>query len=126
MSDIITLIYIYSILIFKNISIYFFIFLKLFRVFILIRMLFEQLILFNQYKWPLSFIRIITNPFFKFWRKLLPKVRLPNRKFPFFEVQTLIGLNFFNKFITICEQYLPILLNNVDLKLKTLIYNYTL
>lgn len=125
MSDLIALIYIYSIILLKNISIYFFIFLKLFRVFILIRMLFEQLVLFNQYKWPLSFIIIITNPFFQFWRKLLPKIRLPNRHFPFFEIQSLIGLNFFNKFITVLEQYLPIILQAIDLKLKTLIYNYT-
>lgn len=124
MSDLLALIYIYSIILIKTICIYFFVFLKLFRVFILIRMLFEQLILFNQYKWPLSFIRIITNPFFQFWRKLLPKIRLSNRRLPFFEVQTLIGLNFFNKFILLIEQYLPIILQQIDIKLKNLIYTY--
>jgi hypothetical protein len=39
-------------------------------------MTFEQMPLFNPYIWPLSVIRVYTIPYFMFWFKLIPPLRL--------------------------------------------------
>lgn len=91
----------------KSLTFYILLILKIYRILLIIRLFLDQLILFNQYKWPLSIIRLLTNPFFRFWKRLLPKVRLPNKRLPFFEVQMLIALNVYNKILVLFERFIP-------------------
>lgn len=49
---------------------------KFYRVLCYTQITFDQLPLFNPYLWPVAPIRILTNPYFRFWRKILPPVRI--------------------------------------------------
>lgn len=49
---------------------------RFYKGLIFTKLLFDQLPLFNPYKWPLSMVRILTEPWFQFWRKYFPPARL--------------------------------------------------
>ena len=51
--------------------------LKTYRVLCLLYIFLSQIPDINPYKWPSSFLRIITRPYFKFWEKLIPIITLP-------------------------------------------------
>lgn len=53
-----------------------YIFGRFYKGLIFTKLLFDQLPLFNPYKWPLSMVRILTEPWFRFWRKYFPPARL--------------------------------------------------
>ena len=55
---------------------YTYILLKVYRILCFSKITFDQLPFLNPYKWPLSLIRIITKPYFKFWSQILPNLRL--------------------------------------------------
>jgi hypothetical protein len=48
---------------------------KFFKVLCFSKMTFEWLPMINPYIWPFSFFKIITNPYFKFWSKILPSLK---------------------------------------------------
>ncbi len=58
-----------------------YIFGRFYKGLIFTKLLFDQLPLFNPYKWPLSMVRIITEPWFRFWRKYFPPARLGKHGF---------------------------------------------
>lgn len=63
--------------------------LRIYRVLCFVKITFEQLPMYNPYKWPLSFIRVLTRPYLAFWDKFLPNVRFGNMTF---EISTMVAL----------------------------------
>lgn len=58
-----------------------FILLKLYRTLCYTQIIFEMLPLYNPYYWPLNTLRVLTRPYFRFWRKVLPPVIIAGRGF---------------------------------------------
>lgn len=52
-----------------------YIFLKIYRILCFVKLTFDQLPLFNPYYWPLSAVRILTTPYFRFCSNFLPPLR---------------------------------------------------
>lgn len=65
-----------SLLIFvSNFLYYFLIFLKFYRVLCFSKITFDGLPMINPYIWPFSIFRILTKPYFKFWKKTFPNLQ---------------------------------------------------
>ena len=47
--------------------------LKIYRILCYSKITFDQLPLANPYTWPVAFFRIVTQPYFRFWARLLFK-----------------------------------------------------
>ncbi len=70
---------------------YIYLLLKIYRLLCFAKITFDLMPLYNPYKWPLSFIRIITRPYLSFWGKLLPNIKIGIMSF---EISTIIALEF--------------------------------
>ena len=75
--------------------------LKIFRILCFSKVTFDQLPLLNPYKWPLSFFRVATKPYFKFWSTLLPSLKLGKVSY---DVSTIFGLEALSSFIFLSLQ----------------------
>lgn len=73
-----------------------YILLKAYRIICYTKIVFDQLPYFNPYQWPLSIIRKLTNPYFKFWSKILPLLRVGRSPF---EISTIISLELLSTLI---------------------------
>ena len=77
--------------------------LKIYRILCFSKITFDQLPLLNPYKWPISFFRVVTRPYFKFWQKLLPSLRLGKVSY---DVSTILGLEALSSLIFLSLQLL--------------------
>lgn len=66
-----------------------YVFLKTYRIVCFTKLTFDQLPLFNPYRWPLSIIRLLTKPYFKFWSKLIPAVKVGRGSY---DISSIVGL----------------------------------
>nr|QOU10651.1 photosystem I assembly protein Ycf19 [Poteriospumella lacustris] len=85
---------------------------KFYRGLLYTKLLFDQLPLFNPYKWPLSIIRILTDPWFRFWRKHFPPARVRGQGFDISGLIAFESLEIFLKFISFLKLLLLIRLQN--------------
>jgi len=76
--------------------------LKVYRILCFSKITFDQLPLLNPYKWPLSFFRIVTRPYFKFWSKILPSLKLGKISY---DVSTILGLEALSSLIFLSVQF---------------------
>jgi len=81
---------------------YIYLLLKIFRIFCFTKITLDQLPFFNPYKWPISLIRIITKPYFKFWSKLLPNLKLGKVSY---DVSSILGLEVLSGLIYLSLQF---------------------
>lgn len=88
-----------------------YIFLKLYRILCFIKLTFDQLPLFNPYYWPLSAIRILTNPYFQFCSKIVPTLRFGRYSY---NASVLIALEMLMAFITIVIRLRFFILNHAQ------------
>ncbi len=70
---------------------YIYLLIKIYRILCFAKITFDQLPLYNPYKWPLSFIRILTRPYLSFWSRFLPNLRFGNMTY---EIATIVALEF--------------------------------
>ncbi len=70
--------------------------LKIFRVFCFTKVTFEQLPLFNPYRWPLSFIRIVTRPYLGLFSKRIPNLKIGMMSY---DISTVISLQLLSSII---------------------------
>jgi hypothetical protein len=66
-----------------------FVFIKIYRIICFAKLTFDQLPLFNPYRWPLSFIRLMTKPYFAFWAQLIPAIKLGRGSY---DISAIVGL----------------------------------
>lgn len=81
---------------------YLYLLLKIYRVLCFSKITFDQLPVINPYKWPASFIRIVTKPYFKFWSKLLPNLKIGSGSY---DISTIIGLEVLNNVIALSYKF---------------------
>lgn len=75
--------------------------LKIYRILCFSKITFDQLPLLNPYKWPLAFFRIVTQPYFRFWARLLPTMKLGNSTY---DISIILGLEAISCFIFLSVQ----------------------
>jgi hypothetical protein len=75
--------------------------LKIFRILCFSKVTFDQLPLLNPYKWPLSFFRVATKPYFQVWSRILPSLRLGKVSY---DVSTILGLEILSSLIFLSVQ----------------------
>ena len=80
---------------------YIYVLIKIYRVLCFSKITFDQLPMFNPYTWPFSVIRIITQPYFKFWSKLLPNLKLGKISY---DVSAILGLELLSGLLFLCSQ----------------------
>lgn len=76
---------------------YLYLLIKIYRVLCFSKLTFDQLPLLNPYRWPFSFVRVVTKPYFKFWAKLLPNLRIGSGSY---DISAIIGLEMLNALIS--------------------------
>ena len=89
------LIHFYSIV--AELITYLYLILKIYRILCFSKITFDQMPRINPYKWPFSFIRITTNPYFKFWSLLMPKLRIGSGSY---DISSIIGLEMLSTLIS--------------------------
>lgn len=78
---------------------YFYLFVKFYKVLCYSKMTFEWLPMINPYVWPFSFFQVLTGPYFSFWAKVLPSLRLENSSL---EVSGIVALEALNSILYFC------------------------
>jgi hypothetical protein len=80
---------------------YFYIFLKFFKVLCYSKMTFEWLPMINPYVWPFSLFNVLTAPYFAFWARVLPSVKLERTSV---EISGIIAIEALNSIVFFCVQ----------------------
>jgi hypothetical protein len=75
---------------------YFYVFLKFFKVLCYSKLTFEWFPMINPYVWPFSIFQTITGPYFAFWARVLPNIKLEKSSL---EVSNIIALESLNSFV---------------------------
>jgi hypothetical protein len=103
---------IYSVTLFLlNSSSYIYLFVKFYRVLCYSKMTFEWLPMINPYIWPFSFFRILTDPYFYFWAKLLPSIKFEKSSV---DISGIVGLEVLNSFIHILVRVTNLLIGVLE------------
>ena len=98
---------------------YLYIFVKFYKVLCYSKMTFEWLPMINPYVWPFSFFKLVTDPYFNIWAKLLPSIKFEKRSVDISAIIALESLNTIvfllvvlaNECLVILEETEKILLN---------------
>lgn len=86
---------------------YLYILLKFYKVLCYSKMTFEWLPMINPYVWPFSVFHVLTGPYFSFWSKILPSIKLDKSSV---EISGIIALEALNSLIYFCVRFTNILL----------------
>jgi len=86
---------------------YLYILLKFYKVLCYSKMTFEWLPMVNPYVWPFSLFHVLTSPYFGFWSKILPSIKLDKSSV---EISGIIALEALNSLIYFCVRFTNILL----------------
>ena len=113
-----TLVHYLSIILINFIS-YAYVFAKLYKVLCFSKLTFDWLPMINPYVWPFSFFKLVTDPYFKIWAKILPSVKFEKRSVDISAIIALESLNTIvfllvvlaNEFLVILEETEQVLLN---------------
>lgn len=90
---------------------YIYLLIKVYRILCFSKITFDQLPIINPYKWPLSLIRITTKPYFKFWSKLLPTLKLGKVSY---DISAIIGLEMLSCLLSVSLQFRALSLAEVE------------
>jgi hypothetical protein len=80
-------------------------------------MTFEWLPMINPYVWPFSVFNVLTGPYFAFWARVLPSVKLERTSV---EISGIIGVEALNSVVFFCIQavnYLIYILEQLEEKI---------
>ena len=98
-----------------NIVSYLYILLKFYKVLCYSRMTFDWMPMINPYIWPFSFFQLMTGPYFAFWSKILPNLKLEKSSI---EISGIVGLEALNALIYFCVRFTNILIVLLEEKEK--------
>jgi hypothetical protein len=88
----------YLLMLLSDVIAYTYTLLKIFRILCFSKITFDQLPLVNPYKWPISFFRVVTMPYFRLWSKLLPTLKFGKGSY---DISTIIGLEALGSLISL-------------------------
>jgi uncharacterized protein YggT (Ycf19 family) len=98
-----------------NVVSYLYILLKFYKVLCYSRMTFDWMPMINPYIWPFSFFQLMTGPYFAFWSKILPNLKLEKSSI---EISGIVGLEALNALIYFCVRFINILIVLLEEKEK--------
>jgi hypothetical protein len=96
---------------------YSYIFLKFFKVLCYSKMTFEWLPMINPYVWPFSVFNVLTGPYFGFWARVLPSIKMERTSV---EISGIIAIEALNSIVFFCMQatnYLIAILEELEEKI---------
>lgn len=96
---------------------YFYVFLKFFKVLCYSKLTFEWFPMINPYIWPFSIFQTLTGPYFAFWARVLPSIKLEKSSLEISNIIALESLNSFVFFAMLFTQELIGLLNELEMML---------
>mgnify|MGYP000106080370 CR=1 FL=1 len=76
-----------------NFIAYAYVFAKFYKVLCFSKMTFDWLPMINPYIWPFSFFKLMTDPYFKTWAKILPSIKFEKRSVDISSIIALESLN---------------------------------
>jgi hypothetical protein len=97
-----------------NIAAYSYIFVKFFKVLCYSKMTFEWLPMINPYVWPFSVFQVVTGPYFAFWSKVLPSIKLDKSSLDISGVIALEVLNSLIYFFVLLTNMLVVVLEGIE------------
>lgn len=97
-----------------NMASYSYIFVKFFKVLCYSKMTFEWLPMINPYVWPFSVFQVITGPYFSFWSKVLPSIKLDKSSLDISGVIALEVLNSLIYFFVVLTNMLIVVLEGIE------------
>ena len=90
---------------------YLYILVKFYKVLCYSKMTFEWLPMINPYVWPFSVFHIVTGPYFAFWARILPSIKLDKSSV---EISGIIALESLNSLIYFCVRLTSLLIDFLD------------
>lgn len=90
---------------------YLYILVKFYKVLCYSKMTFEWLPMINPYVWPFSVFHVVTNPYFAFWARILPSIKLDKSSV---EISGIIALEALNSLIYFCVRLTSLLIDVLD------------
>ena len=100
---------IYLLVFLANVTYYIVFFLKFYQILCFSKITFDGLPMINPYIWPFSIFRVLTQPYFAFWARILPSVKAGKYSF---DISVVIGLEGLSTLIYLCKQLRIIALEN--------------
>jgi hypothetical protein len=91
----------YFLVLFSDSLSFFYLIIKIYRILCFTKITCDQLPLINPYRWPISFLRIVTKPYFKFWSTKLPNLKLGKVSY---DVSAILGLEILGSILYLCLQ----------------------
>jgi hypothetical protein len=98
-----------------NIVSYFYVVLKFFKVLCYSKLTFEWFPMINPYVWPFSIFQTITGPYFAFWARVLPNIKLEKSSLEISNIIALESLNSIVFFLMLLTQELIYFLSQAEL-----------
>jgi uncharacterized protein YggT (Ycf19 family) len=103
-----------------NLISYFYLALKFFKVLCYSKLTFEWFPMINPYVWPFSIFQTITGPYFSFWARVLPNIKLEQSSMEISNIIALESLNSIVFFLMLVTQELIQFLTKTELTLVNL------
>ena len=94
-----------------NLISYAYILAKFYKVLCYSRMTFDWLPMINPYIWPFSVFHIVTDPYFAFWARVLPNIKLDKSSL---EISGIIALESLNSLIYVFIRVKTVLIEYLD------------
>lgn len=93
--------WVYGLVFTGNFLYYFIFFIKCYRILCFSKITFDGLPMINPYIWPFSIFRVLTQPYFQFWAKLLPTFKSGKSSF---DISLILGLEALSALIYVLTQ----------------------
>jgi len=90
---------------------YLYIVIKFYKVLCYAKLTCDWFPMLNPYNWPFSFLQTITNPYFRFWSRILPSLKFKKSSV---EISGIIALEGLNVVIYFCVRFVNILVVALD------------
>lgn len=90
---------------------YLYIVIKFYKVLCYAKLTCDWFPMLNPYNWPFSFLQTITNPYFRFWSRILPSLKFKKSSV---EISGIIALEGLNAVIYFCVRFVNILVVALD------------
>lgn len=104
----------YSSIILINLISYAYVLAKFYKVLCFSKMTFDWLPMINPYVWPFSFFKLMTDPYFRLWEKILPSIKFEKRSVDISSIIALESLNTITFLLILLSNQLLIVLETTE------------
>jgi uncharacterized protein YggT (Ycf19 family) len=104
----------YSSILLINLISYAYVLAKFYKVLCFSKMTFDWLPMINPYVWPFSFFKLMTDPYFRLWEKILPSIKFEKRSVDISSIIALESLNTITFLLILLSNQLLIVLETTE------------